>query len=184
MTGKVRFDAGKVKQPGGSLSGYDERPEYHTAALSRRGPSNQTPSRSRRASQQPLPGYGCWRDSAVSVTIRARRERGGGWMARDTDEVASSGNFGATLLFCCVGCFYWITLTPFVDTSVNPALAKPALWSQLLAYMLFLIVVVYAMTPRVRSVIFQPRLLLALVFGWLFRRRHCRSTRSGPCGAF
>ncbi|UIY28915.1 O-antigen ligase family protein [Neorhizobium galegae] len=61
-----------------------------------------------------------------------------------------------------------ITLTPFVDTSLNPALAKPALWSQLLAYVLFLIVVVYAMTPRVRSVIFQPRLLLAFVFGWLF----------------
>ncbi|EUB97861.1 hypothetical protein PMI07_000421 [Rhizobium sp. CF080] len=94
--------------------------------------------------------------------------RGGEWMTRDTDEVASFGNFGTKLLFCCVGCFYWITLTPFVDTSVNPALAKPALWSQLLAYMLFLIVVIYAMTPRVRSVIFRPRLLLAIVFGWLF----------------
>jgi len=77
------------------------------------------------------------------------------------------GNLGAQLLFLAIGCFYWITQTPFVDLSTNPALAKPAWWSQVLTVLVFLTLLSYAARSPARHALMQPRALLVALFGWL-----------------
>lgn len=71
------------------------------------------------------------------------------------------------LLFLGVACFYWITLTPFVDLSQDPSLAKPAWWTLALTVVIFLALMSYVLRPELRNVVARPRLLLLLVFGWL-----------------
>ncbi len=79
----------------------------------------------------------------------------------------TSGSVWPKLLFLCVACYYWITLTPFVDLSQDPTLAKPAWWTLAVTVVIFLALMAYALRPDLRNVIARPRLLLLLVFGWL-----------------
>lgn len=79
----------------------------------------------------------------------------------------SRGDFGRVVLFLCVFSFYWITLTPFVDRTVDPANAKPAWWSLIVTIGIFLVLLAYALRAPLRPIIAQPRTLLIAIFGWL-----------------
>ncbi|SIQ93922.1 O-antigen ligase [Rhizobium sp. RU35A] len=79
---------------------------------------------------------------------------------------AEPANPGAKLLFALVGLFYWITLTPFPDLSIDPVLVKPAGWSQMLAAILFLVLIAHALQPQIRGMVMRPRAFLCLLFGW------------------
>lgn len=82
------------------------------------------------------------------------------------DRAEADSRGGAKLLFALVGLFYWITLTPFPDLSIDPVLVKPAGWSQMLAAILFLILIAHALQPQIRSMVMRPRAFLCLLFGW------------------
>lgn len=76
-------------------------------------------------------------------------------------------DFGRSLLFVGISCFYWITMTPFTDLSVDPATAKPAWWTAALTVGIFLALLVYVANSPFRAAIARPRLLLIALFGWL-----------------
>jgi O-antigen ligase len=83
------------------------------------------------------------------------------------DRVASEGR-GAKLLFVAVFCYYWVTLTPFTDLSVDPSTVEPPWWGFAITVAVFAALLLYALREEIRTAIAQPRALLIAVYGWLF----------------
>lgn len=88
-------------------------------------------------------------------------------MSNGANTSAPGPDVGRSALFLCVFWFYWITLTPFIDLTADPATAKPAEWSLVVIVVLFLILLAYSLSAPMRPFVAQPRALLVAIFGWL-----------------
>ncbi len=85
-------------------------------------------------------------------------------------EASNAGALGRALLFFAVIGYYWITLTPFPNlglaSNLDPWADNSNLVNQVVALSLFAALAAFALLHPMRREIAQPRLLLALLFGW------------------
>jgi O-antigen ligase len=92
--------------------------------------------------------------------------------ADDIHAPASGRNIIGPCLFMAVFLFYWVTTNPYVDlrgTAVlDPSAGSSSSINQIVTIGLTLSLMAYGFMHPMRSIILQPRVLLALLFTWFF----------------
>jgi O-antigen ligase len=92
--------------------------------------------------------------------------------ADDIHAPATGRNIIGPCLFMAVFLFYWVTTNPYVDLTgtavLDPSAGASSSINQIVTIGLTLSLMVYGFTHPMRSIILQPRLLLAALFSWFF----------------
>lgn len=92
--------------------------------------------------------------------------------ADDIHAPAAGRNVIGPCLFMAVFLFYWVTTNPYVDLTgtavLDPSAGASSSINQIVTIGLTLSLMVYGFTHPMRSIILQPRLLLAALFSWFF----------------
>ncbi|WJH41003.1 hypothetical protein N7E02_10860 [Aliirhizobium terrae] len=88
--------------------------------------------------------------------------------ADDINAPAAGRNVIGPCLFMAVFLFYWVTTNPYVDLTgtavLDPSAGASSSINQIVTIGLTLSLMVYGFTHPMRSIILQPRLLLAALF--------------------